>query len=122
MIPLSAATRVFIVTGPTDMRKSFNGLYGIIAQQLGQDPVSGHVFVFCNRPHNRIKILFWDGSGLWVCAKRLEKGSFSWDWPSEGSPCATLAHEQLAMLLGGVDLRGTRMKRWHRITGQTKAA
>lgn len=97
MIPLSAATRVFIVTGPTDMRKSFNGLYGIIAQQLGQDPVSGHVFVFCNRPHNRIKILFWDGSGLWVCAKRLEKGAsagigprkevLARHWPTSNSLC-----------------------------------
>lgn len=121
MIPLSAATRVFIVTGPTDMRKSFNGLYGIVAQQLGQDPVSGHVFVFCNRSRTRIKLLFWDGSGLWVCAKRLEKGAFSWDWPAQAGAYSSLPQEQLAMLLGGIDLRGAKMKRWYRTNGNKAA-
>ncbi len=87
MITLSAATRVFVVAGFTDMRKSFNGLYGIVAQQLAADPVSGHVFVFCNRSRTRIKLLTWDGSGLWVCSKRLEQGTFHWPWTDGASRC-----------------------------------
>jgi transposase len=72
MIPLSSATRIFVVTGATDMRKGFDGLYGIVANRLGMDPTSGHLFVFCNATRTRIKVLTWDGSGLWLCNKRLE--------------------------------------------------
>lgn len=126
MISLSAATRVFVVAGFTDMRKSFNGLYGIVARQLQRDPTSGHVFVFCNRSRNRIKLLLWDGSGLWVCAKRLEKGRFHWPWSSEtdetgGDPANRdayiLTHESLSLLLGGIDLHETSLKRWYRKAG-----
>ena len=86
MIPLSSATRVFVVTGATDMRKGFDGLYGIVANRLGMDPTSGHLFVFCNATRTRIKVLTWDGSGLWLCNKRhatqcpfwfFDKGSIS---------------------------------------------
>lgn len=120
MISLSAATRVFVVAGFTDMRKSFNGLYGIVANQLKQDPTSGHVFVFCNRSRNRIKLLLWDGSGLWVCAKRLEQGRFHWPWLEEA--CAdvedrdayVLTHESLSLLLGGIDLDQTSFRKWYR--------
>jgi len=76
MIPLSPATRVFVVTGATDMRKGFKGLYGIVASRLGMDSTSGHLFVFCNATRTRIKVLTWDGSGLWLCNKRLESGRF----------------------------------------------
>lgn len=123
MISLSAATRVFIIAGYTDMRKSFNGLYGIVAQQLERDPTSGHVFVFCNRSRNRVKLLLWDGSGLWVCAKRLEKGRFHWPWTEESDETAgetsardsyILTHESLSLLLGGIDLQETSLKRWYR--------
>jgi len=102
------------------MRKSFNGLYGIVANQLKQDPTSGHVFVFCNRSRNRIKLLLWDGSGLWVCAKRLEQGRFHWPWLEEA--CAdvedrdayVLTHESLSLLLGGIDLDQTSFRKWYR--------
>lgn len=113
MIPLSPATRVFVVTGATDMRKGFNGLHGIVAQRLGLDPASGHLFVFCNAARNRLKVLLWDGSGLWVCAKRLERGGFGWDWDASQSS-ATIPHEQLAMLLGGLDLKQAQPRRWYR--------
>ena len=114
MIPAGPATRVFLVTGATDMRKGFDGLFGIVSRQIGQDPLSGHVFVFCNRSRDRIKLLFWDGSGLWLCTKRLERGRFSWDWPAAGEAPVSLGHEQLAMLLGGLDPGGARVKRWYR--------
>lgn len=114
MISLSSATRIFIVTGATDMRKSFNGLYGIVAHRLHENPMSGHVFVFCNASRNRLKLLLWDGSGLWVCAKRLERGRFSWDWTAEETS-AVVTHEYLSLLLGGIDLKGATNKRWLRL-------
>lgn len=113
MISLSSATRIFIVTGATDMRKNFNGLYGIVRNQLNLDPTSGHVFVFCNRPRNRLKLLLWDGSGLWVCAKRLERGKFSWNWPTENAS-VPVGHESLSLLLGGIDLSQAKAKKWYR--------
>lgn len=113
MISLSSATRVFIVTGPTDMRKSFNGLYAIVKHRLEADPTSGHVYVFCNRSRNRIKLLLWDGSGLWVCAKRLEQGRFHWSWPQD-EQSMQIAHENLSLLLGGIDLSQSEAKRWFR--------
>lgn len=120
MISLSAATRVFVISGFTDMRKSFNGLYGIVANQLHQDPTSGHVFVFCNRSRNRIKLLLWDGSGLWVCAKRLEQGRFHWPWLDKSDDnesdrdAFVLPHESLSLLLGGIDLDQTSFRNWYR--------
>lgn len=112
MFALSSATRVFVLPGPTDMRKSFNGLFALAEHQLKEDPLSGHLFVFCNRGRNRLKVLFWDGSGLWVCAKRLERGGFS--WPESGAEVGTLSARELTMLLDGVDLKQTSKKAWHR--------
>lgn len=120
MIPLSPATRVFVVTGATDMRKGFNGLYGIVANRLGLDPTSGHLFVFCNASRNRIKVLLWDGSGLWICTKRLEQGRFHWDWDAPQNS-ATIPHEQLAMLIGGIDLKQAQPRRWYRKSNPREA-
>lgn len=78
MIAPGPATRVFLALGSTDMRKGYEGLRGLVVHQLNEDPLSGHLFVFTNRQRNRLKILYWDGTGLWVCGKRLEKGRFSW--------------------------------------------
>ena len=58
----------YLAVGATDMRKGFNGLYGLVRDRLQGEPLSGHVFLFCNARHNRVKLMFWDGSGLWVCA------------------------------------------------------
>lgn len=112
MFALSTATRVFLLPGPTDMRKSFNGLFDLARHQLEQDPKSGHLFVFCNRSRNRLKILFWDGSGLWVCAKRLEEGRFSWPQTTEESTKPSLA--ELGALLDGIELKHARRKKWYR--------
>ena len=78
MFGLGLATRIYLAVGATDMRKGFNGLYGLVRDRLQCEPLSGHVFLFCNAQHNRVKLMFWDGSGLWVCAKKLEKGTFRW--------------------------------------------
>jgi hypothetical protein len=67
MIGFGSATRVYLAAGATDMRKGFDGLYGMARDRLGIDPLSGHLFVFCNGRRNRLKVLYWDGSGLWIC-------------------------------------------------------
>src|SRR5271157_678650 len=96
------------------MRKGFNGLYGLVRDRLQSEPLSGHVFLFCNAQRNRLKLVFWDGSGLWVCAKRLEKGKFRWPEVHGEQSKVQLNHEELALLLGGIDLRQTQPRRWYR--------
>jgi transposase len=109
-----AATRIYLAAGSTDMRKGFNGLYGMVRDRLQCDPLSGHVFLFANARRNRMKLVFWDGSGLWVCSKRLEKGCFRWPESSDSHGKVVLSHEQFALLLGGIDLGQTRPRRWYR--------
>jgi transposase len=115
MIPLGAATRVFVALEAVDMRKGYDGLYGLVAHHLGENPRSGHLFVFTNSQRNRLKILYWDVTGLWVCGKRLEKGRFT--WPSPQDPAGgkvRLSATGLAMLLGGIDLGRAKAKAWLR--------
>ena len=96
------------------MRKGFEGLYGLVRDRLLCDPLSGHLFLFCNAQRNRLKILAWDGSGLWVCSKKLLKGRFSWIESGDAQGKVVLSHEELSLLLGGIDLRQTKRKRWYR--------
>ena len=96
------------------MRKGFEGLYGLVRDRLLCDPLSGHLFLFCNAQRNRLKILTWDGSGLWVCSKKLLKGRFSWIESGDAQGKVVLSHEELSLLLGGIDLRQTKSKRWYR--------
>ena len=117
MIAAGPATRVFVALEPVDMRKGYDGLYGLVAHRLGEDPRSGHLFVFTNPQRNRLKILYWDGTGLWVCAKRLEKGRFS--WPSCQGEASSggkvrLSAAAFGMLLGGLDFAGAKLKEWRR--------
>jgi transposase len=78
MLNLPASVRVFAAIAPCDMRKSYNGLEALTRNVLKEDPYSGSLFLFSNRNRNRLKILYWDGSGYWLMGKRLEKGRFSW--------------------------------------------
>lgn len=103
MLNLSAATRVFVAVEPVDLRGSFNRLSALVQTVLAQDPLSGHLFVFTNRLRNRLKILFWDGSGLWVCAKRLEQGRFT--WPKVQERCLSMRSEELSALISGLEVR-----------------
>jgi transposase len=115
MFGLGPATKVYLALGATDMRKGFDGLYGLVRDRLMCEPISGHLFLFCNARRNRLKILYWDSTGLWVCAKRLERGRFSWPRvSSEDETKVLLSHEELALLLGGIDLSRTRRKEWYR--------
>jgi len=92
--------RVFLGCGKTDMRKSINGLAAIVEGSFKLDPFDGALFVFCNRSHNRIKIIEWDGDGFWLYFKRLEKGRFRWPEPGEEATMM-LTGDDLAILLGG---------------------
>jgi len=78
---LPAAVRVFLCTWPTDMRKSFDGLTGLVQESFGQDPLTGHLFLFLNRRRDRIKVLFWDQDGLVIYYERLEAGTFQRERP-----------------------------------------
>ena len=114
MLSISPAVRIFVHALPTDMRKSFDGLYAIVKHGFGKDVFEGDYFVFLNRSRDRCKILYWDRDGLVVWAKRLERGSFQ--LPG-GQDAASLTIEvdstTLAMILGGVDLRtAERRKRY----------
>jgi transposase len=112
---LGPATKIYLGVEAVDMRKGFDGLYGLVRDQLGQDPLSGYLFLFSNRTRTRLKALVWDGSGLWVCAKRLEKGRFR--WPEADARSVTMRPEELAMLVNGLDLSQARPRRsWLRRT------
>jgi transposase len=116
MLSWSSGTRVFVATRPVDLRASFNTLFALTQSVLQQDPLSGHWFVFTNQERTRVKVLFWDGSGLWVCAKRLEKGRFRWPEAADEQAKLTLSHEELMLLVGGIDLTQTRRRSWHRVS------
>ena len=113
MFGLGLATKIYIAIETIDMRKGFEGLYGLVRDQLGHDPLSGHLFLFTNKSRTRLKALAWDGSGLWVCAKRLEKGRFRWP-EAEGKHSVTMLPEELAMLVNGLDVKETRQRNWYR--------
>ena len=113
MFGLGLATKIYVAVEAVDMRKGFEGLYGLVRDQLGADPLGGHLFLFSNRTRTRLKALVWDGSGLWVCAKRLEKGRFRWP-EAAGRHSVTMRSEELAMLVNGLDLKQTRRRNWYR--------
>jgi transposase len=108
------ATRIYVAAGATDMRKHFDGLYGLVRDHLGCIPESGHVFLFTNARRNRLKLVVYDGSGLWVCSKRLDKGCFRWPDADSTVKKVVLSHEELTLLLGGIDLKQTSRRAWHR--------
>ncbi len=114
MFALGAATRVYVATGNTDMRIGFDGLYGKIRDVLECDPTSGHIFLFSNARRNRLKLVFFDGSGLWVCSKRMEGGRLYWPQPAASEKRVQLSREHFALLIGGIDLVQTRERKWYR--------
>ena len=114
MFALTPTTRIYLAAGATDMRKGFAGLAAMAGSVLEADPLSGHLFVFCNKERTRLKVLFWDGSGLWVCAKRLERGTFRWPSVDGQRRSLTLTQAQLIQLVGGLDSQDFRRRNWWR--------
>ena len=112
MFGLGAATRIFVATGATDMRLSFDGLHSLVIGQIKQSPQSGHLFLFANKRKDRMKIYFYDGSSAWVCARHMEQGRMR--WPSSEDGHVQLTQAEFAMLIGGIDLADTRKRKWLR--------
>lgn len=114
MFGLGPATKIYLGVESVDMRKGFEGLFGLVRDHLDQDPLSGHLFLFTNRTRTRLKALVWDGSGLWVCGKRLERGRFRWPEAS-GARSLSMRPEELAMLMHGMDQAQARLRpNWYR--------
>ena len=103
MIGLPSGTRVWLAAGVTDMRKGMDGLAALVQTTLAENPFSGHIFVFRGRRGDLVKLLWFDGDGMCLYAKRLERGRFVWPQATSGS--VALSTAQLAMLLEGIDWR-----------------
>jgi transposase len=114
MLSFNGNLKVYVALKPCDMRKSFNGLAAVARNTIGMDPGCGAAFLFTNQRRNLIKILYFDGTGYWVVAKRLEKGTFSWPRDIEGGrEKIKLKPTALAMLTDGIDLRDGLQRPWY---------
>ena len=103
MLTLTSATRIFVAVAPVDLRRSFDGLSAHVQTVLNQQVLAGVLFVFTNRRCNRLKMLWWDGTGLWCAAKRLEAGVFT--WPAGEGAAVGLRPEQLSALITGLEVQ-----------------
>jgi transposase len=108
MLSLALPGRIFLYTPPADMRRSFDGLAAIVREQMGADPLSGHLFVFRNRRGDRLKLLYWDEDGLALWSKRLEEGVFQ--FPSADTTGVEIKATDLALILGGIDLHSAQRR------------
>jgi transposase len=109
------ASRIYLCTVPTDMRRGFDALAVVVREFLGCDPLSGHLFLFVSRGRDRLKLFYWDADGFALWYKRLEEGTFRLPSVSEGTASVELKASELAMLLEGIDLRSLkRTKRFYR--------
>lgn len=114
MLSFSGGLKIFVALKPCDMRKSFNGLHAAVREKLHADPLSGALYLFTNKKRTLLKILYWDGSGLWILAKRLEKGTFSWPESASGAKDKIpLTPQALAMLTDGIDLKHGMTRAWY---------
>lgn len=120
MLSLTGDLKVYLALEPCDMRKSFNGLYAVVSEKLLMEPKRGVLFAFTNRRRNRLKLLYWDGTGLWVMAKRLEKGRFCWPRSGEGDKAGKirLSPEALGLLTDGIDMRDGCRRAWYEEGGR----
>ena len=103
MLALTPATRIFVAVAPVDLRRSFDGLSAHVQTVLAQQVLEGGLFVFTNRRRNRVRLLWWDGTGLWLATKRLESGTLS--WPRGEGAAVGLRPEQLSALIAGLEVR-----------------
>jgi transposase len=114
MLSFTGSLKVFVCLEAIDMRKGFEGLHAAVSERLKEDVRDGGLFVFSNRRRTRLKILYFDGTGLWLMTKRLEQGTFFWPKAAQtGQTKLRLAPEALAMLTDGIDLRGATMRPWY---------
>ena len=111
MLSLVNQVRIFLARNPCDMRKSFHGLVGLTESVLGKDPLSGDLFVFINRRRDRIKLLYWGGTGFCIWYQQLEQGSYQLpDAANAGPEGIELTASQLSLILDGIDLASVRQR------------
>lgn len=115
MLSLSNHTRIFVYSGPADMRKGFNGLSGLVAEHFDVELLSGHLFVFCNRCRDRIKLLYWDNDGLAIWYKRLESGSYQLPRCDNQLLAMEIDQTKLSLLLSGIDLNSVKQRKRYRV-------
>ena len=114
MLSFTGGLKVFIAMEPCDMRKGFDGLHAAVGERLKEDVRSGALFVFTNKRHTRLKVLYFDGTGLWLMTKRLEKGTFSWPRAAEEKQTKLrLTPEAFALLTDGIDMHKATMRPWY---------
>jgi transposase len=106
--------QIWLAVDPVDMRRGIDGLSMIVQQVLSHPPCAGSAFIFCNRMGNRIKVLLWDGTGVWLCQRRLHQGRFVWPRKQEEEACVELTPSQWEWLTAGVDWRRlSALPQWH---------
>jgi len=114
MLSFSGSLKVFLAVEPCDLRKGFQGLQAMVSELLHEELRSGAMFVFCNRRRTRLKVLHWDGTGLWLLIKRLEQGTFFWPRASDvAQGKLRLRPEAFAMLSDGIDMHRGTMRPWY---------
>lgn len=112
MLTFPSSLKIYLAVEPVDMRNQYNGLWALAEQKLQENPRSGAVFVFTNKTRDRLKLLYWDGTGVWIFAKRLEKGRLSWPVGSDRTKLV-MRPEALTMLMAGIDLKDGCQKAWY---------
>lgn len=121
MIPLSSRLNFYLYSQATDMRRSFDGLSGLVTSALSRDPMSGDVYVFLNRRRDRMKLLLWDRTGFWLFYKRLEQGTFQLPANFAEHSSLELRYDELLLILEGIDLASIRRRpRYHRASSSKK--
>jgi transposase len=114
MLSFSGSLKVYVALDPIDMRKGFEGLYAAVSEKLQADVKSGALFVFTNNKRTRLKVLYFDGTGLWLMTKRLEQGTFCWPRAAEsGQTKLQLAPEAFALLTDGIYMHKATMRPWY---------
>lgn len=114
MLSFTGSLKIYIAMEPCDMRRGHNGLLALVGEKLKEDIRGGALFVFTNKPRRLLKVLYWDGTGLWLLCKRLEKGTFSWPRAAgEGQTKLALKPEAFVMLTDGIDMHGAMPRGWY---------
>ena len=114
MLSFTGSLKVFIALDPCDMRGGINTLHALVTDKLKEDSRSGALFVFTNKRRRLIKVLYWDGTGMWLMTKRLERGTFFWPRAAQdGQTKLELVPEAFAMLTDGIDMHGARLRGWY---------
>jgi transposase len=111
MFGLDISTKVFLYGKPCDMRKGFNGLFGLVQNEMDLNPLSGYIFVFISKDRNKVKQLYWDKDGLVLYYKRLEKGTFKRPSANVNAPNNEFTHEYIYMILRGIDFDKTKKRK-----------